>query len=172
MKDETENQLLDHYKIVDPKLGDKYSPNLFKWLRGGWLKDDRRLCRVFVDVDGLLWIGYEDDGFYRACILMAVLCNGTKEKLRLYSSLVPFVKVTDFWSRYVRDGRCAIDQDHTRQFIDDKRWLVTGDHRECQWCCNFSQYLHKWQEVIDREEWINNEKQLKSSGQLEMQSNE
>jgi hypothetical protein len=86
--------------------------------------------------------------------LMNVLCYGTKAESCCWVNLRGLVEVADFWPRYVRDGRCAIDPEHKGHFVgDDTRWTKDGDTRECLWCGKAQQVLVRWTEAAERQEW-------------------
>jgi hypothetical protein len=151
MKTATEANGLD-VAAIHPSRGAKYSPNLHKWLTQLMNKHRARTSSVFRDRDGVLWIGRLDDGLYLiGRKLNQVLCGGRKAESMAYilKQLGPLEEVTDFWTRYTADGRCAIDPEHKMHFVgDDTRWRTTGDHRECLWCGNHSQKLRRWVEQI------------------------
>lgn len=43
--------------------------------------------------------------------------------------------IADFWGRYLKIGRCAIDEDHTMHFINsENRYSMEGEIRTCNWC--------------------------------------
>ncbi len=140
---------------ISPKLHERYSPNLYNWLKG--LSHRRHLPqnRVWRCPDDRLWIGWLDDGFLIGARLNGVLCNGRREQTMAYTlkSLGKLTEVADFWPRYMEIGRCAIDVDHTTPFQNsDGRWLVLGDKRQCQWCGQ-KQTLRRWTETVERSRW-------------------
>lgn len=141
---------------INPANGAKYSPNLYRWLTLRRSAHRAWTSRVYRDADGTLWIGRLDMGDLIGARLIAVLCNGAKEASACWVNLRHLVEVGDFWPRYVRDGRCAIDTEHTRHFIgDDTRWAVQGDTRDCLWCGMASQVLRRWTETVARQGWEN-----------------
>jgi len=98
------------------------------------------MIKVFRYEDGVLWIGYVDDNFLCGNKLIAVLCGGNKTESFACIKPNKFEEVNDFWDRYIKDGRCAIDANHEMSFIgDEKRWDTTDDVRKCLWCGNFTQ---------------------------------
>lgn len=135
-------------------VGEKYSPNLNNWLG----KNQRRSApSVFRWQEGGHYIGWrEDDGWFSGTRMMAVLCDGRKAQIYAH---VPewgskLIEVPDFWERYAKIGRCAIDEAHKISFIgDETRWAVDGDTRECLWCGNCRQTLLRWQETVDHKAW-------------------
>lgn len=139
---------------VHPRNGTRYSPNLFSWLTMRSRKHHAWTSRVYRDKDGTLWIGRLDQGDLFGARLMNVLCNGSKAESGCWINQQGLVEVADFWPRYMRDGRCAIDTEHTQYFIgDDTRWAVDGDTRTCLWCGKARQVLARWTEVVARQEW-------------------
>ena len=143
---------------INPKLDPRYSPNLHAWISKEW-RDCPRPIVVTNDGDfgpyiGALW----GDGWMSGVQLNAVLCNGAKEKTWAlqpnHHSVISGVDES-FWTRYIRDGRCAIDQDHARFFIgDETRWKVTGGVRECLWCGHHVQVKLDWTETVHKSEWV------------------
>jgi hypothetical protein len=143
-------------RAVDPRNGAKYSPNLHKWLTMRGKKHHAWTSRVYRDRIGTLWIGMLDHGDLIGARLMNVLCYGTKAGSCCWVNLRGLVEVADFWPRYVRDGRCAIDTAHRECFIgDDTRWTQDGDTRTCLWCGKARQVLTRWTESVERQEWRN-----------------
>ena len=151
---------LDLLAIINPKNGDRYSPNLYRWLKHRQRKHRAWTSRVYVDAYGVKWIGMIKPGLcFSGCRLMAVLCNGCREQSFAYLLNRKFtgglVEIPDFWENYALTGRCAVDPEHTEHFRnDDTRWQYDGNHRRCLWCGEFSQILKKWQETVDREKWV------------------
>ena len=141
---------------VDPRNGAKYSPNLHRWLTMRNKKHHAWTSRVYRDHGGMLWIGMLDLGDLIGARLMNVLCYGTKAESFCYVGMRGLVEVTDFWPRYVADGRCAIDTEHRKSFVgDDTRWTQDGDTRACLWCGKARQVLTRWTGSVDRQEWRN-----------------
>jgi hypothetical protein len=142
---------------IHPDNGAKLSPNLYRWLTAGSGRRAREcLSRVFRDPRGTLWIGYPDDvsGFIGQN-LMRVLSYGPKTDCSCWGNLGALKEVPEFWPRYVRDGRCAIDVEHVMAFLaDEGRWTVKGDARSCTWCGSASQVLRRWTEPVQREQWV------------------
>lgn len=132
--------------LIAPKQGQKYSPNLHAWLKHLAYSE---LMHVYKHADGTLYIGHVDGTWFFGTRLVSVLCNGKKQSTFAYPNHAKnLTEVTDFWPRYVRDGRCAIDPEHQEYFVDDNsRWLIEGDARHCQWCGNHSQVLLSWKEI-------------------------
>ncbi len=139
---------------VHPRNGSRYSPNLFSWLTMRSRKHHAWTSRVYRDKDGTLWIGMLDQGDLFGARLMNVLCNGSKAEGGCWINLRGLVEVADFWPRYMRDGRCAIDTEHAQYFIgDDTRWAVNGDTRTCLWCGEARQVFARWTDVVAHQEW-------------------
>lgn len=143
-------------KAIAPAMGTKYSPNLHAWLKARDRKYRGELpSKVYRDAKGTLWIGYKD--FPDDCLigskLIGVLCNGVKESTAAY--FLKLEAVPDFWERYQRDGRCAIDPGHDMGFVGDEgRWSHGEENRTCIWCGNATQVLRRWTETISHEQWI------------------
>jgi len=141
--------------LINPKLGPKYSPNLHAWVRKNWKDSATKIVVTRPDNEGLRYIGLLHKDFWMSGTrLNAVLCNGAKEKTWALSpehhSLKAGIDGT-FWKRYMRDGRCAIDADHTMVFIgDETRWKTEEGTRECQWCGHHVQVLLDWTEVVHK----------------------
>ncbi len=141
-------------KLLDPKIHEKYSPNLFKWLKREPMRDH---IRVFKDRQGRFWIGrVTDDDWFHGKKLYQVLCNGTKSGSAAYgySRYKDFEEVHGFWDDYQRLGRCAIDVDHQDYFLNsDSRFKELGDHRSCTWC-GFKQKRVTFEKTVVREHWV------------------
>ncbi|TAL65849.1 MAG: hypothetical protein EPN79_11920 [Burkholderiaceae bacterium] len=151
----TEKNGLD-VKLIAPKFGAKFSPNLYRWLKKKGREHRAWTSRLFRDTNGELWIGtYSPE--QRELIgarLIAVLCNGTEEDSAAWQR-VDAVEVEGFWERYVAKGRCAIDDGHTMNFKgDDARWSVKGDTRSCLWCGKANQVMKRWTETVQRAQWV------------------
>jgi hypothetical protein len=136
--------------------GDRYSPNLRQWMRSRSQRAYR--IAVYRNSDGQLYIGqlFEDDhGWFHGSRLNEVLCNGAKANSWAFSpSQLSLTIIPDFWARYERIGRCAIDVAHDRYFVGEStRWLTDGDTRSCLWCGEHTQRLHRWTEMVERERW-------------------
>lgn len=126
--------------LIHPSQGEKYSPNLYSWLRAHKYRD--RLS-VYKDEKETLWIGaidnqYGDGQWFHGCKLISVLCNGKKEESMAYAvtaHFTSFCEVRGFWGLYLAHGRCAIDPGHTMYFIGDSGRIKTlPEGRFCSWC--------------------------------------
>lgn len=147
-------QLLEQ---IAPSQGAKYSPNLHKWLRKRrfWGTENTRVYEnCGPGYRPGLYIGFKDnEGWFTGCRLMDVLCKGASAETGAYCG-DGFQEVPDFWGRYVANGRCAIDPEHTGWFLDDEtRWQVDGDTRSCLWCGCHTQRLRRWTEQVERLQW-------------------
>ena len=134
--------------------GDKFSPNLHKWLRG-------RRCGVwkhgaFDSGDGRKIIGFLDDqNFLMGAELIQILCRGAKADAWAFPPTAgPFVEDVGFWRRYLENGRCALDPQHGMLFLTGERWNESGDTRTCLWC-GHRQHLKTWTESVERRRWVN-----------------
>jgi hypothetical protein len=141
-------------RAVDPRNGARYSPNLYRWLTMRSKQHHAWTSRVYRDTNGTLWVGMLDLGDLIGARLMNVLCYGAKAESFCYVGMRGLVEVTDFWTRYVADGRCAIDTEHRKSFVgDDTRWTQDDDKRVCLWCGKARQVLKRWTENVERQEW-------------------
>jgi hypothetical protein len=150
---------------INPKHGAKFSPNLYKWLKG--VLQSKPLfyqidnLRVYKDAEGCLYVGFmraEEGGWLYGHQMYTVLGRGSRKScLRLFAIQAANMKpVKNFWQDYVKHGRCAIDKQHARGFIgDETRWLIKGKDRSCQWCGKAKQKLIKRKEVIIHDDWVN-----------------
>jgi hypothetical protein len=138
--------------LIDPKLHPRYSPNLHAWIRQQWGDTN---CQIVVTntCEFGPYIGAIDAaGWVIGSQLNSVLCNGKRANTWAltpnHHSLIAGVDEA-FWPRYIRDGRCAIDQDHQGFFIgDETRWNLTGSVRECLWCGHHVQVKLDWTEIV------------------------
>ena len=142
-------------KEIAPRRGNKFSPNLYKWLT-----DSRRPyraieSRVYKESDGRLWIGRldEESGAMIGERLFAVLCQGRSAISKFWMGVGKLTEIENFWPEYLLKGRCAIDPKHEMHFVGDKtRWQQDGDSRVCLWCGQ-RQTLARWTETVERQEW-------------------
>lgn len=126
-------------KKINPRLGDKYSPNLYKYMRKN--KGAQMYARAYKDNDGHVWIGYIHEGDFIGARLNAILCNGSKVLTFCYSRFDGLEEIKSFWPGYIRIGRCAIDPEHQTPFLGDTRWEQKEGIRSCRWCGSFTQKL-------------------------------
>lgn len=139
---------------IHPKNGEKFSPNLHRFMKnkGAALAS---VQLVYEDLDGILWIGYCDDHFFNGTRLVSVLCDHKAQTFAHIGKAQTLTEVSDFWERYLRDGRCAIDQNHSMYFLNDSsRWKTNGDIRSCQWCGHHVQVKLTWKETTDHSAWV------------------
>ena len=140
---------------IDPANHPRYSPNLYRWLNMRGKKYRAKTSRIYRSEDGTLFIGMIDDGLLIGCRLNAVLSYGTKATACCFVGNLRIEEVSDFWPRYVSDGRCAIDTEHKAHFIgDETRWLYDGDRRSCQWCGKHHQVLKRWTVTTEASKWV------------------
>jgi len=141
-------------ELINPKNGDKYSANLYKYLK----KYKRSKHDVYRNSeDSSLWIGYFDEHtFFIGAKMASVLCEGGKAFRACFppSFFTLPVLISDFWENYQKIGRCAIDSKHERCFIGGERWSKNGNVRTCLWCGHV-QYLKQWTETVERNAWEN-----------------
>jgi len=139
---------------IDPSRGSRYSPNLHAWLSNPRKKHRPGTSRVYRDSDGTLWIGMMDGRDLIGQRLISVLVAGVQADSACWINLKGVTEVENFWGEYERDGRCAIDREHTEHFVGgESRWRVLGNERECLWCGSHRQVLRRWTEMIVREKW-------------------
>jgi hypothetical protein len=143
---------------INPKNGDKYSPNLFKLLTNKRREIAATYGQVYRDKQGVLWLGYRDEeDWFMGARLIAVLCNGRKTDTFAHPPAMgrALVAVKDFWKRYVADGRCAIDKAHDMWFVGDaSRWQVKGKLRTCLWCGRVQQKKVRFVKKVTSEQWV------------------
>lgn len=144
-------------ELVSPDRDSKYSLNLYRYLRRA--KSDLQFVKAFRQVEsGELWLGFLFDGDFIGNRMMRILCDS---RTAAYSFSMRDVgtldEVPEFWTAYLRDGRCAIDPEHRMGFIGDtQRWTIQGSRRRCNWCGNAEQQRVTWTEtkVIEHESWV------------------
>lgn len=153
---------------IDPKRGEKFSPNLYAWLKKqtGPRGFHRTMPAVFrgvapkTEVDGHPFIGWMNAcGCHPAELtgarLNSVLCFGAKQETGCWFGL-RLEPWPDFWSQYLAIGRCALDPAHEEIFASaDGRYVFEGDSRVCTWC-GAKHRLERWEETIvkQRERWV------------------
>ena len=144
---------LDMSRIA-PANGLKFSPNLYRWLRSERNRNTARLIRVYRDDTDTLWIGMLDGRELIGARLVSVLCNGANQNTSAWQG-IDATEILDFWNNYMRIGRCAIDTKHVEIFWDDeRRWQENGDSRACKWCGVAAQTMKRWEEVVQRSQWV------------------
>lgn len=137
---------------INPKKSPAFSPNLFRWMKwhchelsSGGVSDT--VYRVKANTPlaehygvGTLFIGspynqYEGDADFSGERLIAVLCNGKSAGSFCFpGAMKSLEEVKDFWSQYLKIGRCAIDPEHQENFYRADRYRLIDDIRECLWC--------------------------------------
>lgn len=136
--------------------GDRFSENLYKWVK----KYDNRDLSVFfmhrswldgsnVDYDPeftqapQLVVGemYED-GWVHGMRLLQILGNGTSVGMYAIPPGWNAVLLPDWWENYIKGGKCHIDPEH-RLYAGSERWQTNGKTRTCLWCGQWHEQQHK-----------------------------
>ncbi len=145
---------------ISPTKGDKFSPRLYNYLRHRRMQVDPDMRKVYRGKNGVLYIGFvSNDYWFTGSRLISVLC-GVHSAGRIASypkaaQVWNLKEVKNFWPRYLKVGRCAIDPKHERSFIGDAgRYTRKGNKRTCQWCGQVQQMKIE-REVIKHERWSN-----------------
>lgn len=143
--------------LIDPARNPKYSKNLHAFMTSKKHQAFARYARLFVDSDGIHWLGFADDiGTLVGTQLLGVLSYGPRISVASWALSGDVVEDENFWAEYLEDGRCALDREHKTSFVgDETRWNVIGDHRHCQWCDKVTQQRHRVPVTLIREEWRN-----------------
>lgn len=151
---------------IAPGRNVAFSPNLYEWMkkRAHFYADGTGTPQTVWRVksnsgdgaffEGSLMLGRAGDhGDFLGVRLMNVLCEGRKATSWCFPNLLSNLEpVEDFWDRYVRVGRCAIDPDHSIHYLDD-RWRQTAENaRTCHWC-GVVQTRRTFQELVEGEAW-------------------
>lgn len=124
---------------IAPRLGEKFSPNLYAFLSAHKNNSLKKYGRVFKDAEGNLWLGYFFDGDFIGARMSQVLSYGSMCQMFSYSGMA-LQELPEFWHQYETLGRCALDPEHRMFFLNAKaRWAEHGDTRHCQWCGKVSQ---------------------------------
>lgn len=143
---------------------DKYSWNLYRWLRkqskdrwwphiGVYRPPATEPCRRLI-------VGYRppsEGGWIYGSYMNSVLCSGTKE---IYAFAPPTLLATydditaEFWADYLRIGRCIFDPNHTWGMIGDEARFssLSPSKRRCNWC-GATMHRHTRREVKTVETW-------------------
>lgn len=144
---------------IDPKHHERYSPNLFRWLKKNPIQAQH--AQVWRDQNGDLWIGYNDDDiFLIGTRLVHVLSHGVKSDTGAYplrGFTGGLTLIEDFWTRYMEIGRCAIDAPHQHHFLNATNRFISTEKdqiRTCRWCGQKQILRTKSRTVIDRT-WVN-----------------
>lgn len=127
---------LNILKQISPANGDKFSPNLHKWLKKNFREHEFE-TKVFINNNGMKFIGFfDEDGWFYGSNLIGVLCNGEKEKTWAYppNHAKNHQEIKGFLDAYIKDGRCAIDPEHKEYFRGNSRWSKYDNIKVCTWC--------------------------------------
>lgn len=152
--------IINHLEEINPKNHEKYSENLYKWLKKN--KNFLPGVNVYKNIkENKLYIGCfnetHDTNFWGAG-LNAVLCKMSNDLFRLHEILISdFVVIENFWEDYIKIGRCAIDVDHTMSFLNsDNRWKYTndGNTKSCTWCNDCIKWRKLYSVTELRSRWI------------------
>lgn len=131
---------------------DRYSKNLYDWLRKvrskHWsapqvfIRIGEELCQADAYDPSrtqcpAIYIGDVFDGDLIGSRLSEILSQGRKAQTWCYSGFgesPALENITEnFWSRYITDGKCALDPEH-RLYRDRERYETRDSHRTCRWC--------------------------------------
>lgn len=153
-----------------PDRSPSFSPNLFRWLsRQGHFFQDGGLAEGVFRVRpgtataktfgaGRLFIGrplgeYPGDADFSGVRLMSALCDGARAGRWCFSGMAPDLEeVPEFWDRYLKIGRCAIDPAHQEHFSGGERYRLEGNRRTCLWC-GATQHRHVTRRVVEDVSW-------------------
>lgn len=169
----TNKEMLKAVKPKNVKRDDKYSKNLYKFLKNhnanckvyfnkkNWDKkditinwDDVQTTQVIIggNIQEDIWEG-KNTGMVIGKGLSSIL-NGNKLKEEgaycLFGRFYPnrdFIDITDeFWKRYIRIGRCLFTS-HDSYWDNEDRFIYVGNTRKCKWC---GKWQHK--EIVKKVE--------------------
>jgi hypothetical protein len=139
---------------ISPAQGGQYSPNLYRWLT----REQKRMTdsQVFREKgDGTLWIGRVDHGFFTGSRLIRAMCSPLPRPGAYFGLQKRLTLIKDFWPRYAKIGRCAIDTEH-RMYFDGEaaltRYETHGDDRICLWC-GHQQTRLTWIVPVEHSQW-------------------
>ena len=132
---------------INPAIqGDKYSENLYKWLKKHWnypvFVAFSRVCAISgnqLDCDPnltqtqniMLGFGDMEDGWVHGSRLSEIICQGTKAKSWAFGPKYQFVPLPDWIEAYKEKGKCFIDPEHR---LYTEFWHEEGEQRSCKWC--------------------------------------
>lgn len=140
----------------------QYSQNLLKWVRKyrdkplfvAFATEGTKVYDPGKTQSGNLYVGFHglDDGWLHGSQLTAILCDGAKAATAAYQPKMQFQAIPEWWGRYIKGGKCAIDPEHSL-YSDHERWAVAedGKSRRCLWCGDYEQYLHI--EMVPETDW-------------------
>jgi hypothetical protein len=131
---------------IAPTHSPAYSPNLHLYLRvhGVFLREGGLLDAVYKVKPGTkaaqwfnaeaLLIGHIADNLFTGSRLMSALCDAHYADRASYPCGVDGLELQeDFWERYLKVGRCAVDPAHAETF-QGSRFDESDDARTCSWC--------------------------------------
>lgn len=134
----------------NPKLGDKYSENLYKFLKKNVKKYGTPLVGKLSDGrHGVFWRLCKCHIEYSGAFLDSISSWGTRTEIYTWANEI--VLVDDFWDRYEKSGKCAADPEH-RGWGMKERWNEGADLRTCNWCGLQQKKIH-WEVVVKKERW-------------------
>lgn len=136
----TAAELLPQIKPRNARVSDKYSANLYRFIR------ERRLVTVlFHKPSGQRYLtcsNWREDDWPHvtgARIWHVLIATRRPEDCtavyvgHLYADCEDITEV--FWREYIRKGRCALDPEHERYFQgDEDRFSMIASARRCNWC--------------------------------------
>jgi hypothetical protein len=125
---------------INPRIHTKYSQNLYRWLKE--FENKNLDIKVFKTKENDLLIGEMiDKNWLHGTLITQVLCIG-KTTQRYASNQQNITEIKNFWTQYLKIGRCAIDTEHTTAFNgEEHRWETKETRRYCVWCNNHTQTL-------------------------------
>jgi hypothetical protein len=131
-------------KKINPKNGEKYSLNLFRFL-----KRNPQYHHAYRDREGVLYLGYLLEGLFHGQRIGQIL-SGSRHNY-CYVGPIRWRELKGFWPKYLRIGRCLLDPKHTHDHKD--RYQPVGKTgRQCQWC-GAKMKLRRWTEKVKRSRW-------------------
>ena len=157
--------ILPKIKPRNIKTSDKYSANLYKFLR----KEENKYKTVVLRhkktgelyLSGFWWNDKEERCLTGAKIVM-ILCGRKTDSSDEYSAYWLGVSVNDceditktFWPDYIRRGRCVFNPTHDGWFRDDDtRFTTFGNNLHCNWCGKwFKRKIKKVVKIERRAVW-------------------
>lgn len=164
----------EYVASVDPKVHEKYSPNLHKFLSRlpAYLKERglefyiRQYKADGESEPGQLTLGYPEKHIvsHTEVRLLNVLCadrmtrNVSAMLTTTYDpdGTMSWTELPGLWEEYQRIGRCAFDPEHRMSFRDwyrQERWdFKSNGHRTCNWC-GLQQVIKKIRRVVYDSVW-------------------
>ncbi len=152
-------------KLIKPESDkEKYSQNLFRWLR------KNRNVPVFAAFSPLsfvdenmtterdtsktqcshiyIGVGDLDQGWLHGARLSEIITNGTKAQSWAHPPNRKFVILKDWFEQYIKQGKCFIDPEH---IFYHERWDEVDTERSCKWC---DRKEAKYIEMVPKESWV------------------